>query len=114
MEKRIEKTNERERMSSMKVVYDGVLDPMEFVELLTGEYYFMRADDQLQEMRDILNKNHIKVKDYSIVSPDIPSDAKVVLVLSVNITSNGQQRNVLRWFEIPFTEDVLRQRVSAL
>ena len=101
-------------------IYDVVLTPQEYIELMTGFYFNLRDDNQLKEVETIINsefgKN--KYKNYSLndIAKLVCSDKKFVLVEIVNINDNCEQEKIYRWFETPgnWNEDEFNKRLYDL
>ena len=106
-------------MSKDLIMYDKVLSARKYLEMMTGNYYCLRAENQLEEVELILDEQMGKGAYWSFAFDDIThaleNGYKVVLVECVNIVTEGddvKQESVFRWFEIPeewTKENVLEQ-----
>ena len=101
------------------IMYDNILSAQTYLELITGNYYCLNADNQVEQVENILDEQFGQGA-YRSFAPDnisevMKNDHKVVLVKIVNIVMEGdeaEQDNIYRWFEVPddwTKEDVLEQ-----
>lgn len=90
------------------VATNGLYSPQEFVEILTGKYYMIDGDDDIEEIHDLLRENGIESEesplwDYALNEIDhiVENDINVVLVDVMFLDGYGNFVHELRWFEIP-------------
>lgn len=43
-------------MMENTVVYNGILTPQAYLEIMTGKYFILNADDQIEAVENILDK----------------------------------------------------------
>ena len=101
------------------IMYDKILSAQTYLELITGNYYCLNADNQVEQVENILYEQFGQGAYWSFalnnISEVMENDHKVVLVKIVNIVMEGdeaEQDNIYRWFEVPYDwtkEDVLEQ-----
>lgn len=89
-------------------MYDKMLTPQEYLEMMTGKYYHLEEYNQLEEVEKILDEQFGEGAYWGFALDNIDevmeNDHKVVLVEIVNvITKNdeAEQIKLYRWFEIP-------------
>ena len=81
------------------VITDKILNPQTYLELMTGKYYPLNVDNQLEAVEKILDSEFGKGTFWSYSHKDIPSeehDVKLVSVESVNRTEDCKQDKVCR------------------
>lgn len=101
------------------IMYDKILSAQTYLEMMTGNYYCLNADNQVEQVENILEEEFGQGAYWSFALDNITevmkNDHKVVLVKIVNIVMEGdeaEQDNIYRWFEVPdywTKEDVLEQ-----
>ena len=106
-------------MTKDVIMYDKILSAQTYLELITGNYYSLNADNQVEQVENILEEQFGQGAYWSFALDNITevmkNDHKVVLVKIVNIVMEGdeaEQDNIYRWFEVPddwTKEDVLEQ-----
>ena len=106
-------------MTKDVIMYDKVLSASTYLEIMTGNYYCLREENQVEQVENILDEQFGEGAYWSFDLDDISevmeNDHKVVLVECVNIVSEGgkvEQDPIYRWFEVPeewTKEDVLEQ-----
>ena len=106
-------------MTKDVIMYDKILSAQTYLEMMTGNYYCLNADNQVEQVENILEEQFGQGAYWSFaldnITEVIKNDHKVVLVKIVNIVMEGdeaEQDNIYRWFEVPddwAKEDVLEQ-----
>ena len=106
-------------MTKDVIIYDKILSAQTYLEMMTGNYYCLNADNQAEQVENILEEQFGQGAYWSFALDNITevmkNDHKVVLVKIVNIVMEGdeaEQDNIYRWFEVPddwTKEDVLEQ-----
>lgn len=106
-------------MTKDVIMYDKILSAQTYLEMMTGNYYCLNADNQVEQVENILEEEFGQGAYWSFALDNITevmkNDHKVVLVKIVNIVMEGdeaEQDNIYRWFEVPdywTKEDVLEQ-----
>ena len=106
-------------MTKDVIMYDKILSAQTYLEMMTGNYYCLNADNQVEQVENILEEQFGQGAYWSFaldnITEVIKNDHKVVLVKIVNIVMEGdeaEQDNIYRWFEVPddwTKEDVLEQ-----
>ena len=96
------------------IIYDKVLTPQAYLELMTGNYYSLKKPNQVEEVEKILDKEEGNGTcwTYSLYDTPEENNKNVVLVEFVNITDESEQEHIYRWCEIPEDwtgEDFLRK-----
>ena len=94
------------------IIYDKVLNPRVYVEIITGSYYILNADDQYAEAKLVLKQNGFdKLCDYPMAEVGKLNDAdkKFVLIDFVNLTEDNKMDYQYRWCELP--ECITRERI---
>lgn len=108
-------------MANNTIMYNGVLTPRTYLEIMTGKYFCLHADNQLELVEKILDEQCGKGLYWSFALGDIDevikNGHKVVLVAIVNIIMEGdkaEQQIIYRWFEIPgeWTKAEFQKRLS--
>lgn len=94
-------------MTKDVIVYDNKLTPHVYLEIMTGNYYCLRSDNQVEEVEKILDE---VFGDGAYCSYDLDeinevqgNNHKVVLVECVNIIMKGDRaelETICRWFEV--------------
>ena len=106
-------------MTKDVIMYDKILSAQTYLEMMTCNYYCLNADNQVEQVENILEEQFGQGAYWSFaldnITEVIKNDHKVVLVKIVNIVMEGdeaEQDNIYRWFEVPddwTKEDVLEQ-----
>ena len=106
-------------MTKDVIMYDKILSAQTYLEMMTGNYYCLNADNQVEQVENILEEQFGQGAYRSFALDNITevmkNDHKIVLVKIVNIVMEGdeaEQDNIYRWFEVPddwTKEDVLEQ-----
>lgn len=106
-------------MTKDVIMYDKILSAQTYLEMMTGNYYCLNADNQVEQVENILEEQFGQGAYWSFALDNITevmkNDHKVVLVKIVNIVMEGdeaEQDNIYRWFEVPddwTKENVLEQ-----
>ena len=106
-------------MTKDVIMYDKILSAQTYLEMMTGNYYCLNADNQVEQVENILEEEFGQgaYRSFALdnITEVIKNDHKVVLVKIVNIVMEGdeaEQDNIYRWFEVPddwTKEDVLEQ-----
>ena len=106
-------------MTKDVIIYNKILSAQTYLEMMTGNYYCLNADNQVEQVENILEEQFGQGAYWSFaldnITEVIKNDHKVVLVKIVNIVMEGdeaEQDNIYRWFEVPddwTKEDVLEQ-----
>ena len=89
------------------VVTNKLYSPQEFVEVLTGKYYIIDGDNDIDEIHELLCQNGVESEenplwDYPLNEIDhiALNDINVVLVDVMIINDDDEFEHELRWFEI--------------
>ncbi len=110
-------------MTKDAIMYDKALSARTYLEIMTGTYYCLRADNQLEEVENILDEQFGKGAYWSFaldnISEVMENDHKVVLVECVNIVMEGnkaEQYPIYRWFEVPndWTKEMLIEKLNEI
>jgi hypothetical protein len=105
-------------MSNKAIKYSGVLTAQEYLEIMTGRYYMLNGDNQVEEVEKILDREFGEGAFWSYALDDLPDKYgwAVVLVECVNITEQCGQEKIYRWFEIPakWTKEELNEKIEQL
>ena len=110
-------------MTKDAIKYNGLLTAQQYLELVTNKYYLLNADNQLEEVEKIMDREFGDGAFWSFALDDInevmENDHIVVLVEIVNIVmkdGRAEQEKLYRWFELPFefTKDELTERIKEL
>jgi len=106
-------------MTKDVIMYDKILSAQTYLELITGNYYSLNADNQVKQVENIIDEQFGQGAYWSFaldnISEVMENDHKVVLVEIVNIVMEGdeaEQDNIYRWFEVPdewTKDDILEQ-----
>ena len=106
-------------MTKDVIMYDKILSAQTYLEMMTGNYYCLNADNQVEQVENILDEQFGQgaYRSFALdnITEVIKNDHKVVLVEIVNIVMEGneaEQDNIYRWFEVPddwTKENVLEQ-----
>ena len=95
-------------MTKDVIMYDKILSAQTYLEMMTGNYYCLNADNQVEQVENILEEQFGQGAYRSFALDNITevmkNDHKVVLVKIVNIVMEGdeaEQDNIYRWFEVP-------------
>ena len=105
------------------IKYNGLLTAQEYLELVACKCYCLNADNQLEEVEKIMDKEFGEGAFWSFALDDISevmeNDHIVVLVEIVNIVmkdGRAEQEKLYRWFELPFecTKEELLEKINNL
>lgn len=100
------------------IKYDGIIYPQAFLAVMTGKYFCVTADNQLEEIEKILDEElgGGQCWSYSFEETEdvVKNDKSVVLVEIVNINEECEQERLYRWFEVPeeWTKEEFAKRLS--
>ena len=86
------------------VITDKILNPQTYLELMTGKYYPLNVDNQLEAVENILDREVGKGTFWSYSLTDIPGEEDDVILVPVeivNITEDCKQDKFCRLFQIP-------------
>lgn len=96
------------------IKYDGVVYPQAFLAVLTGKYFCVTADNQVEEIENILDEEFGKGQHWSYPFSEtvdvVKNNKSVVLVEIVNINEECEQERFYRWFEVP--EDMSKEEFT--
>ena len=110
-------------MTKDVIVYDNKLTPQVYLEIMTGNYYCLRSDNQVEEVEKILDEVFGDGAYWSYALDNIvevqENDHKVVLVECVNIVmkeERTEQETICRWFEVPedWTKDDIIDKLKKM
>ena len=110
-------------MTKDAIRYAGLITAQQYLELITGKYYCLNADNQLEEVERILNREFGEGSFWSFALDDIgevmENDHVVVLVEIVNIVmkdNTANQEKLYRWFELPgeWTKEEITRKIEDL
>ena len=94
------------------IIYEKILSPRSYVEIITGNYYIINDENQYQETKEILRQIGCnKLCDYSLANVkkvDSPRK-KFVLVEFLIEGENDELDYECRWCEVP--ENVTTERI---
>lgn len=100
------------------IKYDGILYPQTFLAVMTGKYFCVTADNQLEEIEKILDEELGGGQCLSYPFEEtvniVNNDKSVVLVEIVNINEECEQERLYRWFEVPeeWSKEEFSKRLS--
>ena len=100
------------------IKYDGIIYPQAFLAVMTGKYFCVTADNQLEEIEKILDEElgGGQCWSYSFEETEhvVKNDKSGVLVEIVNINEECEQERLYRWFEVPeeWTKEEFAKRLS--
>lgn len=100
------------------IKYDGIIYPQAFLAVMTGKYFCVTADNQLEEIENILDEELGGGQCWSYPLSEtediVKNDKSVVLVEIVNINEECEQERLYRWFEVPeeWTKEEFAKRLS--
>jgi len=100
------------------IKYDGIIYPRTFLAVMTGKYFCVTADNQLEEIENILDEELGRGQCWSYPFEEtedvVKNDKSVVLVEIVNINEECEQERLYRWFEVPeeWTKEEFAKRLS--
>ena len=100
------------------IKYDGIIYPQTFLAVMTGKYFCVTADTQLEEIEKILDEELGEGQCWSYPFSEtkdvVNNDKSVVLVEIVNINEECEQERLYRWFEVPeeWTKAEFAKRLS--
>jgi len=110
-------------MAKDAIRYAGLITSQQYLELITGKYYCLNADNQFEEVERILNREFGEGSFWSFALDDIgevmENDHTVVLVELVNIVmrdNTSKQEKLYRWFELPaeWTKEEITRKIEDL
>lgn len=110
-------------MTKAVIMYDKILSAQTYLEIMTGNYYCLNADNQAEQVENILDEQFGQGAYRSFALDNITevmkNDHKVVLVEIVNIIMKGdeaEQDNIYRWFEVPddWTKEDMINKLSKI
>lgn len=110
-------------MTKDVVMYDGKLTPQVYLEMMTGNYYCLNDDNQVEQVENILDEQFGDGTYHSFALSDISevqeNDHKVVLVECVNIVmkeDRAEQETICRWFEVPeeWTKEHINEKLCKI
>ena len=108
-------------MAENTIMYDGILTPQTYLEIMTGKYFCLDAENQLELAEKILDEQCGNGLYWSFALDDIDevikNRHKVVLVEITNIVikvDKVEQKTNYRWFEVPeeWTKAEFQKRLS--
>ena len=96
------------------IITDKILNPQTYLELMTGNYYSLTADNQLEEVEKILDSVFGEGGFWSHSLTDIPGEEHDVPPPPpevVNITEDFKQDKFCRLFQVPddWNEGILKE-----
>ena len=94
------------------IIYDKVLNPRIYVEMITGGYYILNADNQYKETKSVLKRQGFdNLCNYPLTEVEKLNDTntKFVLVEFVNLTESNKMDYQYRWCELP--ECITKERI---
>ena len=90
------------------VLLPNPLTISQFLEIITGEYYILRDDDDFVTAHNVLQRKGIEddenpLWDYPLDEIDhvVENDLRVVLVEGMTTDEDDKLVNTYRWFEVP-------------
>ena len=110
-------------MANNTIIYNGVLTPQTYLEIMTGNYFCLHADNQLELVERILDEQCGNGLYWSFALDDIDEiiekGYKVVLVEIVNIVmkdDKAERETIYRWFEVPgeWRKEEFQKRLSKI
>ena len=101
------------------IITDKILNPQTYLELMTGNYYPLNVDNQLEAVEIILDREFGEGTFWSYSLTDIPDeehDVKLVPVEIVNITDDCKQDKFCRLFQVPddWHEEILKEKLCSI
>lgn len=105
------------------ILYDRMLTPQQYLEIMTGKYFCLDADNQLETVENILDDEFGEGVYWSFVLDSIDeiteNGHKVVLVEIVNIiirNDKAEQKKLYRWFEVPdnWTKEFVEKKLAEI
>ncbi len=100
------------------ILYDGLLSPQVFLEVMTGKCFLVSADNQLELVEEILDielgEGQCWSYPFSETKDIVENDKNVVFVEIVNINEECERERLYRWFEAPeeWTKEEFEKRLS--
>ena len=85
------------------IITDRILNPQTSLDLMTGNYYPLNVNNQLEAIEEILDREFGEGTFWSYSLTDIPDeehDVKLVPVEIVNITDDCKQDKFCRLFQV--------------
>ena len=110
-------------MTKDVIMYDKMLSARTYLEMMTGSYYCLDADNQVEAVEKILDDQFGEGAYWSFaldnISEVMENDHKVVLVECVNIVmegDNAKQDPIYRWFEVPngWTKEMIMAKLEEI
>lgn len=110
-------------MANNTIIYNGVLTLQTYLEIMTGKYFLLNADNQIELVEKILDEQCGNGLYWSFALDDIDevikNGYKVVLVAIVNIIMKGdkaERETIYRWFEVPgeWTKEEFQKRLNKI
>lgn len=110
-------------MAENTIMYDGILTPQTYLETITGKYFCLNSDNQIELVEKILDEQCGKGQYWSFAFDDIEeimqNGHKVVLVELVNVVYKNniaEQEKLYRWFEVPeeWTKEIVENRLKEI
>lgn len=98
------------------VITDKILNPQTYLELMTGKYYPLNVDNQLEAVEKILDREFGEGIFWSYSLKDVTSeehDVRLVPVEIVNITEDCKQNKFCRLFQVPddWNEGIIKEKL---
>lgn len=120
-------TNDKENANSIHkkdaILYEGILTPQQYLEMMTGKYFCLDADNQFEAVENILDGEFGEGAYWSFALDSIDevmeSSHKVILVEIVNIiihNDKAEQEKLYRWFEVPddWTKELVEKKLAEI
>lgn len=110
-------------MAKNTILYNDVLTPQTYLEIMTGNYFCLNADNQLEIVEKILDEYCGNGLYWSFALDDIDEvikkGYKVVLVEIINVVMEGDKaklKTIYRWFEVPgeWTKEEFQKRLNKI
>lgn len=87
------------------VLSEKIYEPSEFVEILTGHYFYFNKENTVREIEDILSDEYEEGSLWSYPLSEIDhisdNDLNVVLVDVSGFYNTVEFQHIYRWFEVP-------------
>lgn len=105
------------RKAMLMIITDKILNPQTYLELMTGKYYPLNVDNQLEAAEKILDREFGEGTFWSYSLTDIANEEhkiKLVPVEIVNITEDCKQYKFCRLFQVldDWNEKTLIERLA--
>ena len=100
------------------ILYDGIVYPQAFLEVMTEKCFSVSAANQLELVEKILDielgEEQCLSYPFSETKDVVINDKNVVLVEIVNINERCEMERLYRWFELPeeWTKEKFAKRLS--